>query len=340
MTLAWIARAFSIVATLLLIGIVITVFYLFHGGGNNETVDVIIAHKSTLAQVANRLHEVGIIERSLFFRLCLRFSGGTKKVRAGEFRFQKGMEPIEALRVLYSGEPIVHMVTIPEGWSARQIAELLKTSLLVNEERFLELVFSPMTIQKYQLNTPSLEGFLFPDTYTFSRVDGEEKIIERMVHRLFEKFDKPLREETHAKGWTVERLITLASIIEKETGIGSERELISSVFHNRLKKGMRLQSDPTTIYGIAGFNGNLTKKDLQTPTPYNTYTIKGLPPGPIASPGIQSIVAALRPASSRYLYFVSNKRGEHIFSESYKDHVRAVDSYQKRRTDLSRMDRP
>ena len=188
----------------------------------------------------------------------------------------------------------------------------------------------PKTAERFNLSTPSLEGFLYPDTYSFSRIDAEEKIVERMVGRFFEKFTNEYREELKANGWTLEKLVTLASIVEKETGVGDERGLVSSVFHNRLKKRMRLQSDPTTIYGIRDFNGNITKADLQRYTPYNTYVIPGLPPGPIANPGLASLMAALRPTQSDFLYFVSNNQGSHFFSKTYGQHAGHVNKFQKR----------
>ncbi len=294
---------------------------------SNETVDVLIPRKSTIAQVAEILEKQNIIKNRKLFKYVLRFTGGNKKVRAGEFRFQVGMSPFQALRVLYQDEAILHPVTIPEGWTVRQIAEAVAKEHLADPNKFISIALSPVTAEKYGFKAPSLEGFLFPDTYHFSIIDGEEKIIETMVQRFQTKI-APLKAAIAAKGWTLEQIVTLASIVEKETGNPSERPIISSVFHNRLKKRMRLQSDPTTIYGISNFNGNITKKDLQTPTPYNTYTISGLPPGAIASPGEDAIKAAITPAVTEYFYFVSNNNGSHIFSKTYGEHSRHVNSTQ------------
>jgi UPF0755 protein len=235
---------------------------------------------------------------------------------------------LDALFVVYNSEPIVHPVTVPEGWTVRQIASLLAKAGLADEQKFLSVTLTPQAAAKYHINGPSLEGFLFPDTYTFSKIDGEDKIVDRMVQRFFSKFDKSMQAEAAAQHFTTEQLVTLASIIEKETGAPEERNLISSVYRNRLDKHMRLQADPTTIYGIANFNGNLTRRDLETPTPYNTYTFIGLPPGPIASPGYASLVAALHPAKTRFLYFVSNNHGSSIFSETYAEHSRNVNTWQ------------
>jgi UPF0755 protein len=229
----------------------------------------------------------------------------------------------------------VHQVTIPEGWNIRQISGILAQAGLIDPAKFLALALSPEGPKRYQINLPNYEGLLFPDTYAFSKVDGEERILERMEQRFKEKVNQPILDEMKAKKLTLEKTLTLASIIEKETGVAEERPLVSSVFWNRLAKGMRLQSDPTTMYGIPNFSGRLTKADLQAYTPYNTYVIPALPPGPICNPGLASILAAIRPASTRYFYFVSNNNGRHIFSETYGEHSRHVNAYQKTPTPTS-----
>lgn len=322
------SRLLLSVAALLLLTAGALGFYLLKGSGGGQSVDVVIPRGSSVAKVASTLEASGVIESALPFRYLLRFTGGSHKVRAGEFRFQRDMRPLAALRVLYFADPILHQVTVPEGWTARQIAQILAAKGLVDAEKFLAIALSPASAKKMGYSTPHLEGFLFPDTYNFSKVDGEERIVQTMVNR-FKKAYARLEEETRAKGYTVEWLVTLASVVEKETGVDAERPVIASVFLNRLKKGMRLQSDPTTIYGIPNFNGNLTKKDLQTPTPYNTYTKSGLPIGPIANPGEAALTAVLRPAQTDYLYFVSTNNGSHTFAKTYTEHNRNVNYYQK-----------
>ncbi len=318
----------GIVILIALLGAGYVGFTLFsHSGDSNETVDVLIPRKSSISQVADILESQKVISNKKVFKYLLAFSGGNKKVRAGEFRFHTGLSPIQALKVLYYDESILHPITVPEGWTVRQIAEILAGEKLVNQKRFVDLALNPHAPQKYGFKSPSLEGYLFPDTYSFSVIDGEEKIIDIMVQRLISKIS-PLKSVMLAKGWTTEQVLTLASIVEKETGNPAERPIISSVFQNRLKKKMRLQSDPTTIYGISDFNGNLTKKDLQTPTPYNTYTISGLPPGPIASAGEDAIKSILYPAETEFFYFVSNNNGSHIFSKTYSEHSRHVSTTQ------------
>lgn len=303
--------------------------FLYYGKGDGQTKDVLIPRGSSINEVAAILEHEGVIRYSKAFAFLLRATKGHARVRAGEFQFRYSMRIIDALRVLYDSEPIVHQITVPEGWTARQIARILSSHRLVDEIRFLKLALSKEGAMQFKTDGPTVEGFLFPDTYTFSRIDGEERIIERMVGRFFQKFGSEYKIEIVNSGFTLGQIVTLASIVEKETGSEGEREIISSVFHNRLRKRMRLQSDPTTIYGISNFDGNLKKTDLKAHSPYNTYTISGLPPGPIASPGLRSLVAALRPADTEFLYFVSNNKGGHIFTKTYAEHVRNVNTHQR-----------
>jgi len=325
----FIARVFSLGLLLAIIAGTFVGYVLLRGGADGEAKEVLIPRGASLGVVAQILSDQQIIEHPEYFKYLLTLTQGSKRVRAGEFRFRTHSRMIDALNTLYREEPIVHSVTLPEGWTARQYAEILSKAGLVDAKRFTQIALSPESAAKYSFQAPTLEGFLFPDTYAFSKVDGEEKIIETMVRRFKQKFVGDFAAEMKNKGWSLERLVTLASIIEKETGVGGERAQVSSVFHNRMKKRMRLQSDPTTIYGIANFNGNLTRADLQRHSPYNTYTIPELPPGAISNPGMDSLVAALRPATTPYLYFVGNNQGEHVFSETYQQHARYVNELQK-----------
>ena len=305
-------------------------YILLSGERDGAPHSVLIERGKSAGTIAELLAAEGVISHPKLFRFALRLTEGDKRIRAGEFQFRKNMRALDAMNILYYSEPLLHAITIPEGWNIRQIAAGLARARLADEQKFLSIAQSKIAAEKHGFNAPHLEGFLFPTTYQFSRIDGEGRIIEQMVGQFKKAVEKGLDQEAAAQGYTLEQILTLASIIEKETGDASERELVSSVFHNRLKKRMRLQSDPTTIYGIDNFNGNLTKEDLRRYSPYNTYVIFGLPPGPIANPGVASIRAALNPANTDYLYFVSNNQGKHIFSRDYRQHSRNVTNTQGR----------
>jgi UPF0755 protein len=193
---------------------------------------------------------------------------------------------------------------------------------------FYQSTLDKELLKKLGIQADTFEGYLFPDTYYFPKNVRRDQIIQTMVDRFRSVFNREWQARSKALGYSVHEIVTLASIIEKETGEGSERPVISSVFHNRLRRRMRLEADPTVIYGINNFNGDITRKDLETPTPYNTYKIEGLPPGPIASPGFASLSAALYPADTAYIFFVAKGDRTHHFSTTYKEHNRAVRKYQ------------
>ena len=199
---------------------------------------------------------------------------------------------------------------------------------LVGKQQFLSLANDPALLEQYGVTGPSLEGYLYPDTYHLARGISASTAIDTMVNRFWEVVS-PLRKRAEDVGMKMEDVIILASIVEKETGLAEERPTIASVFLNRLKRGMRLESDPTVIYGLKDFDGNLTREDLMKATHYNTYIIRGLPPGPIANPGLEAIKAVLFPAKTDYLYFVSKNDGSHHFSRTLSEHNKAVQIYQK-----------
>lgn len=286
-----------------------------------------------LRQVARELLRSGLIRSERMFVLWARFMEWGRSLKAGEYELSPAMPPVRILDIMRRGATVMHSVTVPEGYSLRQIADLLEKSGLLRGEEFLARVEDPETIARYALPGPTLEGYLYPDTYRFARGQSAAVVIDLMVSR-FREVTAPLMERITIVGLTLNEVITLASIVEKETGRAEERPVIASVFLNRLMKGMRLESDPTVIYGIRDFNGNLTREHLSRPTPYNTYRISGLPPGPIASPGLESIQAVLYPAGTDYLFFVSKNDGSHHFSRTYQEHQTAVELYQKSKQSL------
>lgn len=290
-----------------------------------------IAKGQGMAEIADTLAAAGLIEKPRLFRLLSRIRDQHTRIKAGEYSLSAAMSPAEILDLLVSGKEVLYRLTIPEGSTIADIARLAEEKELCESAELLALCFDPKTARSLGIQAPSLEGFLYPDTYLFPRSPGARAVITTMAARFFQVFTPQMEEQAKNMGLSMLEAVTLASIIEKESGDHSEGPLISSVFHNRLKKRMRLQSDPTVIYGIKNFNGNLTRKDLNTPTPYNTYTIPGLPPGPIASPGEAALTAALNPAKSKYLFFVARGNGSHEFSSTLAQHNRAVRKYQLRK---------
>ncbi len=282
-----------------------------------------------LQGVAKELQYKRLIRSALAFRIMAYIKKKQNLIKVGEYKISPSLSPPVILAKITSGQSVLYPITIPEGYRITEIASLLEEKGLAQKDRFLELCNSPDWAKTLNLPSNSLEGYLFPETYNFSKNPGEQKILKTFLDTFKSRVMKPeILNRAKEIGLTLHEVITLASLIEKETGKGSERPLISSVFHNRLKKKMLLQTDPTVIYAIPNFDGNIRKKDLSIDSPYNTYKYPGLPPGPIANPGFDSIHAALYPAESEFLYFVSRQNGSHQFSKDLQSHNRAVAKFQ------------
>ena len=300
-------------------------------GEEIEPKTIIIHPGEPFSGLVQRLYKEGIISSRFKFTLYARMNGYAKRIKAGEYSFFPTMSPEQLIDVMISGKVVMHRITIPEGFTAKQVAEVLSKAGLASIFEFMEAIMDSEFASENGIDASSLEGYLFPDTYHFSKMTPTRKIITTMTNRLQSVLKPAWSKEADRLGFSIHQIITLASIIEKETSIDSERPIIASVFHNRLKKRMKLESDPTVIYGIWGFDGNIKKRHLSEPTPYNTYQIHGLPPGPIANPGARSIEAALFPAKTGFLYFVSKNDGTHEFSEDFGTHKLAVKKYQMRK---------
>ncbi len=293
---------------------------------------VFIKKGSHLKRVSEVLEQEGIIKNRHFFVLLTTILGKKTKIKAGEYDLHTQILPLKVLDVLVKGQAKQHLVTIPEGYTLSQIAQLLEDLNLVEKKGFLQKASSPAFINVLGLSElagSTLEGYLFPDTYHVFREMDPEEVIQMMVHQFKKVFGPDLVHRASELGISEKEAVILASIIEKETSVPEEKPLISAVFHNRLKRNIPLQSDPTVIYGIKNFDGNLTKEHLLRQTPYNTYVAVGLPPTPICNPGKESLLAALHPAPVPYLYFVSKNDGSHYFSSEIEEHNRAVWKYQK-----------
>lgn len=261
----------------------------------------------------------------------LRFWGRPEAVKAGVYAFSGPTRLVDVFADLAAGRVELVRVTLPEGLTAKEMGAIFESSGVTDGSAFVDLAYNPQAPARWGLEGPSLEGFLFPDTYRFARNLPPEQVVEAMLER-FRNVTGPLLRDVEARGLGVLEWVTLASVVEKETGDPAEKPHVAAVFLNRLERGMRLESDPTVIYGIQDFDGNLRKQDLRRDTAYNTYTRKGLPPGAIANPGKASLEAILRPSPVPYLYFVSRNDGTHVFSATFEEHRKAVARYQKRRT--------
>lgn len=296
--------------------------------GNPEPVELRVEQGEPFATVVRKLRVHRVIPNEKLFSLWARLTGSDKKIQWGVYRFDASLPPQEVLHRLVIGKRIFLTVTIPEGLTIKEIAELLGKMQIADREKFLATAADPELLATFGLEDKGLEGYLFPNTYQFTPMTSAKEIIVTMAEQ-FRKASEPIWAQPGTSiALSRHEIITLASIIEKETGIEAERPLVSAVFHNRLKRNMALQSDPTVIYGLKEFNGNLTRKDLKDQNPYNTYRIPALPPGPICNPSLASIKAALQPADVPYLFFVSKNDGTHIFSQDLESHNQAVRTHQ------------
>jgi len=258
-----------------------------------------------------------------------------RTIKSGEYELSTALTPIEILDKISSGQVKTWPVTLPEGLTLEEVAARIAHERIAHADGLLALARDPSFARGLGIEADSLEGYLFPETYRFRRSSEPGDVLATLVEQLHSAFTPEDHARLAASKMSLHEVVTLASIVEKETGTAHERPRIAAVFHNRLRRGMRLQSDPTVIYGILRergvFDGNLRRRDLEHATPYNTYTRGGLPPGPISSTSMASIRAVLSPEDVPYLYFVSQNDGTHYFSKTLREHVNAVNRYQKRR---------
>ena len=296
-------------------------------GSGAGQVAVRIAAGNDLRQIARTLADAGVVASPRAFVLAARLGGLDRRLHPGDYHLDPGMSLPALLRALLEGRGRTAVVTIPEGWRLEQIAERLAASGVCGREAFLSATRNPALLSELAIPGPSAEGFLFPETYTLPLPADPPEVI-RAMRRQFGKVWGELTAGAPIPPPPLLETVTLASIVERETSVPGERPIVAAVFRNRLRLGMPLQADPTVIYGIDRFDGNIRRRDLAAPNPYNTYVIRGLPPGPIANPGRDSLAAALAPAPVDFLYFVSRNDGTHQFSRSLAEHSRAVQRFQ------------
>ncbi len=285
------------------------------------------------ASIGRRLAGGGVIRDQLSFRIVLARSGQARRLQAGEYRFDRPMTTREVIDKIARGDVFLRPITFPEGLTVRQMAEVYERDGGGSKAEFLRAAQNPAPIHDIDPAAQDLEGYLFPETYTLPRRATADQLVQRMVTAFRDVMTPDVVQRAAARGMSVRELMTLASLVEKETAKPGERPIVAAVYTNRLKIGMGMQCDPTVIYALerAGkYDGNLTRENLQFDSPYNTYRYAGLPPGPIAAPGRASIEAAASPADVPYLYFVSRNDGSHVFSATLDEHNRNVYEYQKR----------
>jgi UPF0755 protein len=285
-----------------------------------EPVHVTIEHGDTMTRIIQRLKEAKVIEGGTALLILAKLSGKDREIQAGRYNFDKGITMYSIFSKLIRGDVTLREVTIPEGLTIRQIAGTLNRQIEIDSLEFVKLATDRRFVQSMGIVASNLEGYLFPDTYKLSWGTTAEKMARVMVEQFKKTFTDSLARRAEEIDFSLTDLVTLASMIEAEARDGEERDLISAVYHNRLRRGMLLQCDPTVIYALPELDRPLLLKDLEIDSPYNTYKHPGLPPGPICNPGKASILAALYPADVNYLYFVATGEGSHIFSTTLTQH--------------------
>ncbi len=302
----------------------------YKGYADGETF-VEIVPGSSPQSMGRVLTGAGVVENPLAFRAAVWRRGAGRRLQAGEYRFAEAMTPAEVVEKIVRGDVFLQPVTFREGLTIKQMAAIFAERGFGSEEDFIRAASRGAAVRASDPRARDLEGYLFPDTYSLPRRTTAEQLVDRMVARFEQEFSPALRQQAAARGLDVRDLVTLASLVEKETAKAEERPLVAAVYANRLKIGMRLQCDPTVIYALerAGrYTGDITRSDLDYDSPYNTYRYAGLPPGPVAAPGAASLEAAANPAAVPYLYFVSRNDGSHAFATTLEEHNRNVHRWQ------------
>ena len=302
----------------------------FQARGSGATLVEIPSGEGTSA-IGRRLVAAGVMRDELTFRVALWLSGSARRLQAGEYRFDRPMSALEAVDKIARGEVDLMPLTFPEGLTIAEMSRVFEGGGFGTAASFVAAARNASLVRALDPAASNLEGYLFPDTYALSRRADAAQVVGAMVARFEQVLSSDVRVAAQARGWSVRQLVTLASLVEKETARPDERPVVAAVYANRLRIGMGLQCDPTVIYALqlaGAYTGNLRRDDLAFDSPYNTYKYAGLPPGPIAAPGKGSLEAAARPADAPYLYFVSRNDGSHEFAASLEEHNRNVRKYQ------------
>ena len=302
-----------------------------HPGMEDTGVFVDVEPGDSVGVIASRLVAAGVVAEEWLFRFAVWRSGRDRELQAGEYLFEVPVSPLDVVGRIADGRVHLRPVTFPEGLTLAEMAGIVEAKGLGSAEAFVLAASRAALVADLDPDASDLEGYLFPETYSLPRHATVDDLVAAMVAQFRVVFDADLRARAAERGLSVRETVTLASVIQRETGSGAEHALVSAVFNNRLRIGMPLQSDPTVIYAlerIGQYDGNLTRRNMQVDSPYNTYRYGGLPPGPIAAPGRDVLHAALEPADATYLYFVSRNDGTHAFANTLREHNRNVREFQ------------
>jgi len=319
------------VALAILAAVLLTAFLFLdtHPAGSWERRLVLVPKGIPAREVVRILREGRILPHPLAFHALVLVTFSGRRLHYGEYAFPSPPSALGAWRRLVAGDVINYEVLVPPGANLYDVAAQIEEKKLATAEAFLAAASSPAVLGRLEIPGESAEGYLFPDKYTFVKPVTPEEIIESMVREFRRKVPPETEKQAKEAGFSLHQAVTIASIIEKETRLEEEKPIVSAVIRRRLALGMPLQMDPTVIYGVKRFDGTVTRKDLRTAGPYNTYLNRGLPPGPIANPGLAALAAALNPSKEDYLYFVSGKAGSHTFWRTLREHSRAVEQFRR-----------
>ena len=285
-----------------------------------KTITVDIPTGTSFMKVTDILSDAGLVNNKILFYCLSVVKRASRSIRAGEYEFTTSLTPLDLVNKLIRGEIKYYRVTIQEDFSLKDVAARLKEFKLIDEKTFFELAEDTEFLSSLEIQAASIEGYLFPDTYFLTRTMSTKQIMRTMVDRFWEKITPEMIRQASEKGLSLHQFVTFASIVGKETGYSAEKPMIAAVFYNRLKMNMPLQSDPTTVYDLKNFDGTVRRIHYRRESPYNTYIIRGLPPGPISNPGLDSFRAVLKPEKTHYLYFVAQGNGTHVFSATLNQH--------------------
>lgn len=332
LALAFIFLVIFVVGVPVLVGTILWVRMtdLYRGYATSEQI-VEIPQGSGTADIGRRLVDAGVVRDEWSFRAAIWWTGDARNLKAGEYRFDRPVSALAVVEKIARGDVYGRRVTFPEGLTIAEMAKIYESQRLGTAADFIAASRDVSLVAELDPRASDLEGYLFPETYTLPRGLPAPRLIGMMVGRFRAVFTDAMRQQAAAQGLTVRQVVTLASLVEKETAQPGERPLVAAVYRNRLEKGMGMQADPTVVYALqkAGrYDGNIRREDLAFDSPYNTYKYAGLPPGPIASPGKASLEAALAPADAEYVYFVSRNDGTHVFATTLDEHNRNVQKFQ------------